>query len=257
MREGVRLSDMEDPKREIPIAAEAPAANSGALTQTRPASFAASTGWRSGLRGFANPALRASRRRCAERASRTLISLAAATDIRSAEIAKLELLKDQLCPILDQLPKDCDLFDIGVAPGDRPRLFIDQIGFVEMERDRRSFRFLQDTRHGRITIADTESAEVIVEAVTTYIAHRLIERERALASDYASGGAAAAHAARVAADRMDSAPHRRQGVAQGSLPLWQRFLPTFLFLVEALGSAVFFAMILALCVWLYRTYMLH
>ncbi len=257
MREGVRLSDMEDPKREIPIAAEAPAANSGALTQTRPASFAASTGVAERVARLREPrvaSLSAALRRA--RVENADFS-AAATDIRSAEIAKLELLKDQLCPILDQLPKDCDLFDIGVAPGDRPRLFIDQIGFVEMERDRRSFRFLQDTRHGRITIADTESAEVIIEAITTYIAHRLIERERALASDYASGGAAAAHAARVAADRMDSAPRPSESGAQGSLPLWQRFLPTFLFLVEALGSAVFFAMILALCVWLYRTYMLH
>jgi len=39
----------------------------------------------------------------------------------------------------------------------------------------------------------------MVEAITAYIAHRLIEREKALANDFASGGAGAAGAATAAA----------------------------------------------------------
>jgi hypothetical protein len=56
------------------------------------------------------------------------------------------------------------------------------ISFEEMDRDRRSYRFLQDTRHGRMVLADTEALGVMTEAVTKYIARRLVEREQALAS---------------------------------------------------------------------------
>ena len=41
-------------------------------------------------------------------------------DLRDAEIARLEILRDHLDPVLAQAPKDCDLFDIGVSHGDRP-----------------------------------------------------------------------------------------------------------------------------------------
>jgi hypothetical protein len=60
------------------------------------------------------------------------------------------------------------------------------IGFVEMAHDRRTYRFLQDTRHGRVMIAETERIDRVVAAITNYIARRLVERERALASDWRS-----------------------------------------------------------------------
>lgn len=105
------------------------------------------------------------------------------TDLREAEIARLDMLKDALRPLLAQVPAHIDLFDIGVMPSEHPRLFIDMIGFVEMARDRRSYRFVQDTRHGRITIAENELIEPMCEAIANYMARRLIERERALISD--------------------------------------------------------------------------
>jgi hypothetical protein len=52
-----------------------------------------------------------------------------------------------------------------------------------MGHDRRLYRFVQDTRHGRITIAESEKIDPIVKSVTDYIARRLVEREKALASD--------------------------------------------------------------------------
>jgi hypothetical protein len=116
-------------------------------------------------------------------------------DLHAAEVARLELLQDDLQPILAQVPADCDLFDVALAPSEHPRLFIDMLGFVEMGRDRRVYRFVQDTRHGRLTICETEQLDKVVAAVTNYIAQRLIERERALASDAGS-----------AAPRLDVAP---------------------------------------------------
>ena len=117
----------------------------------------------------------------------------AIADLRQAEVARLEMLEDAIRPIVDQAPDDVELFDLGVTQGDRPRLFLDMISFVDLAHDRRSFRFFQDTRHGRVLIAESESPDKIVAAVTNYVARRLVEREQALASDWRSRSAPAEH----------------------------------------------------------------
>lgn len=104
-------------------------------------------------------------------------------ELRGAEIARLEMLQDSLSDLLAQIPDDIDMFDTGLVPGEHPRLFIDMLAFVEMGRDKRHYRFVQDTRYGRITIAESDHIPPMVEAITTYIARRLVEREKALASD--------------------------------------------------------------------------
>ena len=82
-----------------------------------------------------------------------------------------------------QAPPGVDLFDLTLARGDRPRVFLDMIAFVEMARDRRTYRFFQDTLHGRVLIAESQKIETIVAACTNYVARRLVERERALAAE--------------------------------------------------------------------------
>ncbi|WBK00327.1 hypothetical protein [Methylocystis parvus] len=168
---------------------------------------------------------------------------AALADLRAAEIVRLEMLADALSPVLAQLPRDCDIFDVAVSPGERPRLFIDQIGFVEMDRDRRTYRFLQDTRHGRITLRETADIDETVDAATNYIAHRLIEREKALAVDYASGGAARVVRKTAAPDAV-----QKTGLANGKV------FEAFLFFIEFLGSAAFFGLLAIIAMWVYKTY---
>jgi hypothetical protein len=104
-------------------------------------------------------------------------------ELRGAETARLEMLEEELRPVLADVPKDVDMFDMGLSPGERPRLFIDMIGFVEMGRDRRTYRFVQVTRYGRVIIAESERTDPIVSAVIDYVARRLLEREKALAAD--------------------------------------------------------------------------
>jgi hypothetical protein len=60
-------------------------------------------------------------------------------------------------------------------------LWIDAIAHVAMGRDRRVYRFVQDTRYGRKVLAESLHIPDIVQAVTKYLAQRLVERERALA----------------------------------------------------------------------------
>lgn len=101
-------------------------------------------------------------------------------DLHDAEVARLELLNEALDPVFKEIPAEVDLFDRGVSRGETPRLWIDAIAHVSMGRDKRIYRFLQDTRYGRKVLAENVNIPEITEAVTKYIAQRMIERERAL-----------------------------------------------------------------------------
>lgn len=116
---------------------------------------------------------------------------AVVVDLRDADLARLELLNDELDPIFAEVPAGVDLFDRGISRGDTPRLWIDVIAHVAMGRDKRLYRFVQDTRYGRTTLAESYEVKDLVEAVTRYVARRLVERERALADDAAHGEAVA------------------------------------------------------------------
>jgi hypothetical protein len=115
---------------------------------------------------------------------------AVVVDLRDAELARLELLAEALEPVFKDVPSEIDLFDRGISRGDVPRLWIDAIAHVVMGRDKRRYRFVQDTRYGRKVLAESNEIAEIVKAVTHYVALRLIERERALAADPAPALAA-------------------------------------------------------------------
>jgi hypothetical protein len=102
-------------------------------------------------------------------------------DLRDAEVARLEILSEALDLLFAQVPAQIDLFDRGISQGETPRLWIDVVAHVVMGRDKRSYRFLQDTRFGRIVLAESHDVPAIVDAVTDYVARRMIEREHALA----------------------------------------------------------------------------
>src|SRR5207248_6584086 len=101
-------------------------------------------------------------------------------DLRDAEVARLEILNDALDPLFAQVPEQIGLFDRGISQGDTPRLWIDVVAHIMMGRDKRMYRFVQDTRFGRIVLAESHDTSVIVDAVTDYVARRMIEREHAM-----------------------------------------------------------------------------
>lgn len=145
-------------------------------------------------------------------------------DLRDAEVARLEILYEALDPLFSEIPAGVDLFDRGISQGDTPRLWIDSVAHISMGRDKRIYRFTQDTRFGRIVLAESHDVPVMVDAVTDYIARRMIEREHAMVVTPAPAPAAAA-----------AAPARHRG-------LW-----TFAFGFAAGLAALFgFALILAL-----------
>jgi hypothetical protein len=111
-------------------------------------------------------------------------------DLRDAEVARLEILSDALDPLFAEIPDTIDLFDRGITRGDPPRLWVDVVAHIVMGRDKRTYRFVQDTRHGRIVLAESNEVPPIVEAVTDYVARRIVEREHALAVTVEVGAAA-------------------------------------------------------------------
>ena len=100
---------------------------------------------------------------------------------RDAEVARLEILYEALDPLFSEIPAGVDLFDRGISQGETPRLWIDVVAHIVMGRDKRIYRFVQDSRFGRIVLAESHDVPVIVDAVTDYLARRMIEREHALA----------------------------------------------------------------------------
>ncbi|MCK1636446.1 hypothetical protein IVA95_02290 [Bradyrhizobium sp. 157] len=101
-------------------------------------------------------------------------------ELRDAEVARLEILNEALDPLFAEVPEQVDLFDRGVSQGETPRLWIDVVAHIVMGRDKRMYRFVQDTRFGRIVLAESHDVPVIVDAVTGYVARRMIEREHAM-----------------------------------------------------------------------------
>jgi hypothetical protein len=105
-------------------------------------------------------------------------------ELRDAERARLELLAEELRSVFNEVPADDEQFIFTVASGTPPRLWIDMTSFVVMGRDRRSYRFLKDTRLGRTVILETAKLDDMADTITHYVAERIIERERALEGDW-------------------------------------------------------------------------
>lgn len=104
-------------------------------------------------------------------------------DMKEADRARLELLAERLEDVFESVPIDDDRFDFALSSGTQPRLWIDATSHVMMGRDRRIFRFVRDTRLGRVVLCESPDMHKIADQVTDYIAERMLERERVLAGE--------------------------------------------------------------------------
>lgn len=104
-------------------------------------------------------------------------------EMREASRTRLELLAQELQPVFDDVPADDPTFDFAISSGEQPRLWIDAVAHVAMGRDRRTYRFVRDTRLGRVVLAESAEIAPVADQVTRYIAERLVERQRAVEGD--------------------------------------------------------------------------
>jgi len=105
----------------------------------------------------------------------------AALDLRDAKSIRLQLLKDDLSPALAS-SEARELFDLALVPGEPPKLWIDLITHVVMEPDPRTYRLEQDRQGARELLFETASRTEMAEQVRLHMAHRLVARERQIAT---------------------------------------------------------------------------
>ena len=99
-------------------------------------------------------------------------------DLKDADRARLEILAEQLKPVIDEIPAEDDQFDFAISTGLQPRLWVDATSHVMLARDRRTYRFVRDTRHGRVVLCETADIKQVQERVTNYVAERIVDRQR-------------------------------------------------------------------------------
>lgn len=100
-------------------------------------------------------------------------------EVRALDAARLQALADDLEAVFDDVPQGHDLFICQVVPGDPPRLWVDLLSYVAMDDDGRTYRFVMNGRSGREILAESSEISEISGHVVAYIAHRIIDIERA------------------------------------------------------------------------------
>ncbi len=105
-----------------------------------------------------------------------LDSRAKVSDLR---FLRLDALREEIAKILGQEKGAEDLFSLNALPGDPPRLIIDAASHVVMEPDPRTYTFILDGPEARQVLCETDERREIESKVTEYIAHRILEQQRA------------------------------------------------------------------------------
>lgn len=105
-------------------------------------------------------------------------------ELQETERARLDMLADELKDVFREIPEDDDQFSLQIIAGSAPRLWIDATSHVAIAGDRRTYRFLKDTRLGRVVILETANIDDMADCLTEYIAERILEREKALEGDW-------------------------------------------------------------------------
>ena len=130
-------------------------------------------------------------------------------ELREASRTRLELMAAELAPLFAEVPADIDLFDFTISSGLQPRLWIDAVSHVAMARDRRTYRFVKDTRAGRVVLAE-DSGYQARRRPGRALRRRAADRARA-----PDGGRRRACHPRPAEARTRRGVRRSSGVAAG------------------------------------------
>jgi hypothetical protein len=160
-------------------------------------------------------------------------------DMREAQRMRLELLAAELAPVIADVPSDIDWFDFVISSGLQPRFWIDAVSHVSMGRDRRTYRFLRDSRLGRVVLAESTDMKPVADQVTRYIAERIIERQRMM-----EDGVAPAYDG----EKSATAPEVPLG-SGGRHPRWKAFASGFGLVLA--GGAVALPLVIA-AAWLWE-----
>lgn len=154
-------------------------------------------------------------------------------ELQDTERARLEMLAEEMKDVFKEIPEDDDQFSLQIAAGSMPRLWIDVTSHVVVGGDRRTYRFLKDTRLGRVVILETPEIDDMADCLTEYIAERILEREKALEGDWLNR-----RLREVALEQSAARTHKAS--AKGTR--WMAVVASFAFgLLAGVGSLVAYA----------------
>lgn len=103
----------------------------------------------------------------------------AVSEVHHRETARLDALADELAPVFAEIPESNALFVCKLVAGEPPRLWIDVLCYVALAEDGRTFRLIMNAREGQRILAETKEIPAMAGHVTSYVAHRIIDMERA------------------------------------------------------------------------------
>lgn len=103
---------------------------------------------------------------------------------RQSETVRLDLVVRELEDVFKDAAEKNDQFVFEISKGATPRLWIDATSHVVMANDIRSYRFVKDTRLGRIVLAETDDISALADRVTAYVAERIVDLERTVEADW-------------------------------------------------------------------------
>ena len=105
--------------------------------------------------------------------------LDAKANVSDLRFLRLEALAEEMASIT-RGQTGLDVFmTLKAIPGDPPRLIVDASSHVVMEPDPRTYMLIHDGPEERKILCETESRREIEEKLTEYVAHRIVEQERA------------------------------------------------------------------------------
>jgi len=103
----------------------------------------------------------------------------AVAELQEEERVRLSMLEEALEGVFSDIPESHRDLALAVLPADPPRYWVDATSHVVMARDKRTYRFVKDTRLGRTLLHEGQDVEAVADAVTRYVAERIVERQRA------------------------------------------------------------------------------
>ncbi len=111
----------------------------------------------------------------------------ALVDIRDAQTLRLDALQEKLRKHMSKEPRLARLLPLQMVDGFPPRLWIDNISFIVMEPDPRTYRLMRQEQVGHETILETRDLSEMVAKVREYASHALIEAQRGEQSSEKNG----------------------------------------------------------------------
>jgi hypothetical protein len=104
----------------------------------------------------------------------------AAKEYLDSQTLRLEVLRLELADIIGNHTEVANFIDLKLVVGKNPKLWIDMTAYVVMEPSPRHFRLMQDRRDSRSILFETDQRPAMVEFLVSYVANRLVERDREL-----------------------------------------------------------------------------